>query len=141
MSATLQAICDRQTQCKCCGSMALPYGVVDFNKNCEIYRHNALGISGVPIYYHRCPACRFIFTTAFDHFTHEDFQHHIYNNEYPLIDPDYQVARPQGNAALVTRCLRARSPGACSITAGAMASWPNHCVPPDFRTSKPMTRL
>jgi SAM-dependent methyltransferase len=110
MSATLQPICDRQTQCKCCGATALPYGVVDFNKNCEIYRHNALGISGVPIYYHRCPACRFIFTTAFDHFSHEDFQSHIYNEEYPLIDPDYQVARPQGNAALVTRLFPSEKP-------------------------------
>jgi SAM-dependent methyltransferase len=110
MSATLQPICDRQTQCKCCGATALPYGVVDFNKNCEIYRHNALGVSGVPIYYHRCPACRFIFTTAFDHFTHEDFQSHIYNEEYPLIDPDYQVARPHGNAALVTRLFPGKKP-------------------------------
>jgi SAM-dependent methyltransferase len=110
MVATLQPICVREAQCKCCGATALPYGVVDFNKNCEIYRHNALGVSGVPIYYHRCSACRFIFTTAFDHFTHEDFQSHIYNEEYPLIDPDYQVARPQGNADLVNRLFSIAKP-------------------------------
>jgi len=103
MSAELQAICAQQTPCKCCGAPAFPYGVVDFHKNCEIYRNNALEISGVPIYYHRCPVCRFIFTTALDHFTNEDFLRYVYNEQYLLIDPDYQGARPRGNAAILSR--------------------------------------
>ena len=81
------------------------YGLLDFNKNCEIYRKNPLGISGVPIYYHRCPECRFIFTTALDHFSKDDFERHVYNDQYPLIDPDYQESRPRHNARVVTRLL------------------------------------
>jgi SAM-dependent methyltransferase len=99
METGLQAVCARNAICKCCGVMAFPYGVVDFHKNCEIYRRRVFDVSGVPIYYYRCPQCRFIFTTAFDHFTHEDFRQFVYNQEYLLIDPDYQEARPTANAA------------------------------------------
>ena len=103
MGAELKAICAPETPCKCCGGAAARYGVVAFHKNCESYRNNALVVSGVPIYYHRCPACRFIFTTALDHFTNDDFQQFVYNDQYHLIDPDYQEARPRGNAAILTR--------------------------------------
>ena len=65
----------------------------------------ALGISGVPVYYHRCPECQFIFTTALDQFSKEDFARHVYNDQYSLIDPDYQDARPRHNAALVKELL------------------------------------
>jgi hypothetical protein len=101
MTSVLQSICAMQTRCKCCGSLAFPFGVVDFNKNCESYRRNALGISGIPIYYHRCPACGFLFTTALDHFNDHDFRQHVYNEQYPLIDPDYELARPRSNAAFI----------------------------------------
>ncbi len=74
MSSVLTPICAQQTRCKCCGSLAFRYGVVDFHKNCEIYRKNALDVSGIPIYYYRCPACGFIFTTALDQFTNDDFR-------------------------------------------------------------------
>jgi len=101
MESGLQAICAKQTHCKCCGALALPFGVVDFHKNCEILRRRVFDISGVPIYYYRCPQCHFIFTTAFDRFTHEDFRQYIYNQEYLLIDPDYQESRPAGNAQIL----------------------------------------
>jgi SAM-dependent methyltransferase len=110
MNAALQAVCPLETPCKCCGAPARLYGLLDFHKNCEIYRNNALELSGVPIYYHRCPACRFIFTTALDHFTNEDFKRFIYNEQYPLIDPDYQEARPRGNAKLVSRMFAEARP-------------------------------
>jgi SAM-dependent methyltransferase len=110
MTSGLQAICAKHTPCKCCGALAVPYGLVDFHKNCEINRHNALEISGVPIYYHRCPSCQFIFTTALDHFTKEDFQRYVYNEEYPLIDPDYQEARPKWNATLLHRLFSETRP-------------------------------
>jgi SAM-dependent methyltransferase len=101
MKSGLHAICAERTPCKCCGALALPCGVVDFHKNCEIYRRKVLDISGVPIYYHRCPACQFIFTTAFDHFTNDDFVKYIYNEQYLEVDPDYREARPRGNAGLL----------------------------------------
>jgi SAM-dependent methyltransferase len=111
MSSRLEAICARETSCKCCGALAFLYGVVDFHKNCEIYRRDALGLSGVPIYYHRCSVCGFIFTTALDHFTNEDFLQYVYNDQYLLIDPDYQDARPRGNAELVNRLFSGARPG------------------------------
>jgi 2-polyprenyl-6-hydroxyphenyl methylase/3-demethylubiquinone-9 3-methyltransferase len=86
------------------------YGLLDFNKNCELYRNNALDMSGVPIYYHRCRECRFIFTTALDHFSTEDFARYVYNDEYLLIDPDFQEARPRYNASLVTQLLSQARP-------------------------------
>jgi 2-polyprenyl-6-hydroxyphenyl methylase/3-demethylubiquinone-9 3-methyltransferase len=67
-----------------------------------MHRRKVLELSGVPIYYHRCPACQFIFTTAFDHFTPHDFLQYIYNEEYVLVDPDYPETRPKGNAAFLS---------------------------------------
>jgi SAM-dependent methyltransferase len=102
MNSGLQAICAEQAACKCCGAAAFPYGVVDFHKNCEIHRRKVLDVSGVPIYYYRCPECRFLFTTAFDHFTRDDFLRYVYNEEYLLVDPDYRDERGRANAALLT---------------------------------------
>lgn len=75
MSAGFQAVCADRADCKCCGESAYLYGVVNFHKNCEAPRRRVLGLSGVPIYYYRCPACRFVFTTAFDDFSKADFKH------------------------------------------------------------------
>jgi 2-polyprenyl-6-hydroxyphenyl methylase/3-demethylubiquinone-9 3-methyltransferase len=103
MDSGLRAVCADRATCKCCGATAFLFGVVDFHKNCEMHRRKVLGISGIPIYYHRCPRCRFLFTTAFDDFTEDDFLRYVYNEEYPLVDPDYQGDRPRGNANLVVR--------------------------------------
>jgi Methyltransferase domain len=110
MNPGLQPICAKEAPCKCCGAQAYPYGVVDFHKNCEIQRRRVLDISGVPIYYYRCPACHFIFTTAFDQFSNEDFSKYIYNEDYALVDPDYQEARPRGNAAILCQLFSAARP-------------------------------
>jgi 2-polyprenyl-6-hydroxyphenyl methylase/3-demethylubiquinone-9 3-methyltransferase len=112
MSALLQAACPRQARCKCCGADSYLYGVVDFHKNCEIYRRRVLDLSGVPIYYHRCPVCRFIFTTAFDAFTSEDFRRHVYNDDYLLVDPDYREDRPRNNAAVLSSLFPDAKPSA-----------------------------
>ncbi len=140
MNSGLQAICAEQAACKCCGASAFPYGVVDFHKNCEINRRKVLDISGVPIYYHRCPACRFIFTTAFDHFTKDDFLRHIYNEEYLLVDPDYRESAAAGNADLLCRpVLRAPGRGASSTTGAATAPWRIGSAPRASRGSRPTT--
>jgi 2-polyprenyl-6-hydroxyphenyl methylase/3-demethylubiquinone-9 3-methyltransferase len=73
-------------------------------------RRHVLDLSGVPIYYYRCPQCRFIFTTAFDHFTKEDFRRHIYNDEYHQVDPDYRQVRPQANASFLRRLFAGSQP-------------------------------
>jgi hypothetical protein len=95
----LQRIGLQFTACKCCGTPSPLFGVVDFNKNCEAIRgRDPLELSGVPVYYHRCPKCQLIFTIAFDKFTPEDFQKYIYDEEYALIDPDFAEARPRSYA-------------------------------------------
>lgn len=102
MGKGLQAACADRTPCKCCGATAFLYGLVDFHKNCEsLHGRAVLGLSGVPIYYHRCPECGFLFTTAFDDFSTEDFLRHIYNEEYILVDPDYLGDRARYNAKVL----------------------------------------
>src|SRR5687768_413288 len=94
------------TPCKCCGTAAALYGVVDFTKSCEEGRGKILPLSGVPVYYHRCPACGFIFTIAFDDFSPEDFARHVYNDEYILVDPDYTRVRPEANARSIAGAFK-----------------------------------
>ena len=84
-----QPIVPAQAACKCCGGNSELFGVVDFNKNCEIRRKSPLPLSGIPIYYHRCTRCAFIFTAAFDDFTNQQFLDVIYNEQYALVDPEY----------------------------------------------------
>ena len=103
MDSGLQPVCTDRATCKCCGATAFLYGVVDFHKNCEMRRRQVLGISGIPVYYYRCPSCRFLFTTAFDHFTRDDFLRYVYNEDYSLVDPDYLGDRPRTNADFLVR--------------------------------------
>jgi 2-polyprenyl-6-hydroxyphenyl methylase/3-demethylubiquinone-9 3-methyltransferase len=110
MNSEFQAICAEHAACKCCGASAFPYGVVDFHKNCEDRRRPPLQVSGVPIYYHRCPECRFLFTTAFDHFTRDDFLRHVYNDDYERVDPDYREDRGRGNAAMLAELFAGERP-------------------------------
>ena len=110
MPYPLQAVCPQHAPCKCCSANASLYGVVDFHKNCEIIRQKVLDPSGIPIYYYRCPECQFIFTTAFDGFSKEDFSACIYNSEYILVDPDYHEVRPQAAARLVAELFPVAKP-------------------------------
>lgn len=92
--------------CKCCGSAASLCGVVDFNKNCEQHRNpQLLPIAGIPVYYHCCSACGFIFSTRFDDFSSDDFSEMIYNGDYVLVDPDFVDARPKSNAQTIANIL------------------------------------
>lgn len=87
--------------CKICGGQAELYGVVDFHKSCEQGRGKHFTLSGVPIYYYRCSNCKFVFTEAFDDWSAEQFKANIYNDDYKLVDPDYETARPLVNAEFV----------------------------------------
>jgi 2-polyprenyl-6-hydroxyphenyl methylase/3-demethylubiquinone-9 3-methyltransferase len=87
--------------CKVCGVPAPLFGVCDFNRSCEEHRGKVLPMSGIPIYYRRCPNCGFLFTNAFDAFSNDDFKQWIYNDQYGSIDPDYAASRPANNAMLV----------------------------------------
>jgi 2-polyprenyl-6-hydroxyphenyl methylase/3-demethylubiquinone-9 3-methyltransferase len=106
MPANFKPVADREAACKCCGTAAALYGVVDFHRNCLNVRHPALAVCGIPIYYYQCPACGFLFATAFDQFTTEDFLREIYNQDYILVDPDYREARPRANADVLLNVFR-----------------------------------
>jgi 2-polyprenyl-6-hydroxyphenyl methylase/3-demethylubiquinone-9 3-methyltransferase len=77
--------------CKICGYPAPFFDVVDFNKCAGFY---AFGPAGVPVHYHRCDECGFLFTPFFDDWTEADFRRFIYNADYILVDPEYEAARP-----------------------------------------------
>jgi SAM-dependent methyltransferase len=102
MSKPILPVTTATAPCKCCGQTATLMGVVDFSKNCEIARGlQVLPLSGIPVYYHRCRSCGFIFTTAFDGFTKSDFADVIYNAEYAKVDPDFAEIRPRANAGML----------------------------------------
>lgn len=101
--ASLTPVAPLRVTCKCCGGEASIFGLVDFNRNCETPRIDPLSPCGIPVYYHRCGRCGFIFTTAFDHFTPDDFRRLIYNEQYALADPDYRDIRPARSAEFVAR--------------------------------------
>ena len=102
MTASPTPIADfRPVPCKICSSPSPLFGVVDFNKSCAEQKGIHLSLSGCPIYYRRCAQCGFTFTTAFDTWDHEAFHHHIYNDSYLVVDPDFKELRPTGNAAMI----------------------------------------
>lgn len=112
MSSFPQRVAEPNAACKCCGAESPLFGVVDFHKNCEEAKGKSLALSGIPIYYYRCPRCSFLFANAFDAFGADDFMRHIYNDGYASVDPDYAVARPRGSAALLGNLFRNEKPAA-----------------------------
>jgi len=101
---TMEPICNQISECKCCGSSAHLYGVVDFNKHCS---HNLMAPVGIPVYYYRCVTCDFIFTNAFDEFSKNDFNKYIYNGDYILVDSEFKEERPKRNAKSISELLSA----------------------------------
>ena len=86
--------------CKLCDSASSLYGVVDLHRPCEFPGGARPPLSGVPVYYRRCPHCSFLFTDAFDDWKHDQFKAHIYNDGYQALDPE-GLARPRNNAEIV----------------------------------------
>lgn len=93
--------------CKICGAPAPLFGVVDFAKNCLEKRGLRLPLTGWPIYYRRCGACGFLFTTAFDRWSQADFAAGIYNEGYAQVDPDYAALRPRATAQVIVKLFGA----------------------------------
>lgn len=99
-----------EAPCKICGAVAGLHGVVDFNKSCEIERGRFFQLVGIPVWYHRCPNCGFLFTCQFDDWTAEDWREHVYNADYAQFDPDGVSSRPEGNAASIADFAREIEP-------------------------------
>lgn len=84
--------------CPICDSSTNIWGCVDFNKSCEELNGTYLDYSGVPIYYLKCSNCNHIFSTDFDDWDFDDFRENIYNDEYILVDPEYNGTRSKRDA-------------------------------------------
>lgn len=96
------------SSCKVCRTSAPLFDVVDFARSCgaDPYRD---GLSGVPIYWHRCPDCGLLFTTAFDRMSSRGWQSFVYNDHYyQALDTDYLRIRPTLNAEVVHQVCLAR---------------------------------
>jgi hypothetical protein len=109
------------------------YGVADFHKNCHKEAQEPLALSGIPIYYHRCRDCGFLFTVAWDAWSPEDFARQIYNAEYLRVDPDYVERRPHFNAQMLAQLL--------GHAAGAADFWPHASGSMGFAVQTLMIRL
>lgn len=85
-------------KCQICGADAPLCGVVDFHKSCLEGQDKRIPILGIPVYYRHCANCGFLFCDSFLNWGKEDFERHIYNEDYILVDPDYIHDRPDHNA-------------------------------------------
>lgn len=95
-------------ECKICGGHTVVFDVVDANKITSVSDYYAFGLSGFSVVYLRCQFCGFVFTCDFDDWSDQDFVRHIYNADYPQIDPDYLFRRPTQIAAVIARALGTR---------------------------------
>ncbi|WP_323118290.1 class I SAM-dependent methyltransferase [Burkholderia alba] len=101
-SLTDMAVCEVTSLCKCCAGPSRLCGVVDFSRSCNDRPGAKVApCAGVPVYYHRCEQCGFVFTRAFDGWSYDDFSAYIYNDDYVRHDPDYLGSRPAYNAEIV----------------------------------------
>lgn len=87
--------------CSVCGNGCVPLDTLDFNRCCDERRSAALAASELTVEYWFCEHCGFCFAPMFSAWRDEDFARHIYNADYPLVDPDYLCARPLANAQLL----------------------------------------
>lgn len=104
--------------CKVCQKLAPLFDVVDFARSCgdEPYED---GLSGVPIYWHRCPDCGLLFTTAFDRLSSRGWVSFIYNDYYyQALDTDYLSIRPTLNAEVVRQVCLTRRGEVCGLDYG-----------------------
>jgi 2-polyprenyl-6-hydroxyphenyl methylase/3-demethylubiquinone-9 3-methyltransferase len=80
--------------CKICGAAANLFDVVDFAKHCSLNNPYAFGLTGIPVYYLQCQNCGFVYTEHCDRWSAEEFRRYIYNDEYHLVDGEYESVRP-----------------------------------------------
>lgn len=104
---TLDAALSSTSNCQICNASADYLDTVDLNKSCEEARGFVLPPSGVQIDYFLCDVCGFCFAPEFYGWSFSDFEQLIYNDDYALIDPDYETVRPEGQAVLINQTFEA----------------------------------
>jgi SAM-dependent methyltransferase len=84
--------------CTVCTGPTSIWGVVDYNKSCEEQHGKYLEYAGVAIYYLKCHHCGHLFTPDFDDWSTQDFLDNIYNEDYHMVDPEYDGTRSTRDA-------------------------------------------
>lgn len=95
----------------------MPFDLVDLLKQCEapLYPDTP---SLIPVIYHRCGNCGFIFTTYFDEFNEEMWCKHIYNSDYIKVDPEYLDSRPKRNSFFIDTLLSTKKSSVVGLDYG-----------------------
>jgi Methyltransferase domain len=93
-------------QCKVCRGPTRLFDVLDFNRQCALNSPYPDGLSGIPVHYHQCTQCQFIFTAFFDDFGAEQWVEHVYNADYARIDPEFDGTRALRTVAIVKAAMR-----------------------------------
>ena len=84
------------TRCKMCGGRTAPFCTIDFNRPCggvDVFEP-----ANIPVPYVRCVACECLFTSFCDDWTGQDFADLIYNDQYILVDGEYDGTRARRDA-------------------------------------------
>lgn len=93
-------------KCPICSSKTKLFDSLDFNKSCEEVNNNFLKYNGIVVDYYICSGCSFCFAPEFNEWTKEDFENKIYNEDYILVDPEYEDIRSKRNANLLLNTLK-----------------------------------
>ena len=111
MSAGLQAVCRPEDAMQMLRGPGVRIWRGRFPQ--ELRETAGTSFSDIPVFRSTTIGARiapFIFTTAFDEFTTDDFLRDIYNDDYGLVDPDYRDARPRENAKFLSMLFPANRP-------------------------------
>lgn len=84
--------------CPICHSATVPHDVIDLNASCDDRNGKVFPLAFVPIYYNLCPSCGHYFAPQMLSWSPSDFEREIYNDDYPLVDPDCMGQRAENNA-------------------------------------------
>jgi hypothetical protein len=87
--------------CPVCHKSSVWLDVVDFNKSCAEDWGIFLELSGIPCYYAYCEHCGFCFCPAIAAWEPAKFKERIYNDDYLIVDPDYEEKRPKYHAGFL----------------------------------------
>jgi 2-polyprenyl-6-hydroxyphenyl methylase/3-demethylubiquinone-9 3-methyltransferase len=75
-----------EVSCKVCDTLSPTLGSIDFNRSRKEWVNYAPPPSKKMVFFNQCPACGFVFTTAFDNWLYPEFIQYIYNDFYKCID-------------------------------------------------------
>lgn len=91
--------------CKICNSNTAQFGFIDAGRHCNLQHPQLIPTKRAANLYLRCNKCQFIFTSDYDHFTHEQWKNEIYNADYHRVDPPYEKIRPKNNARIIRQLI------------------------------------